>query len=180
MPLSDNERQQRQRAVRLLILDVDGVLTDGSLFLGDGGEQYKAFHSRDGHGIRLLQQAGLAVAVLTGRVSRVVEHRMRDLGVEHIIQGRRDKGQALAELLSHFPHLTHTQVAFMGDDVVDWPAMRRVGLSIAVADAHPFVHSRADWCTEHPGGRGAVREVCDTLLHVQGLLDELYREYLDA
>ena len=175
----DNALQQRQRAIRLLILDIDGVLTDGSLFLGDGGEQYKAFHSRDGHGIRLWQQAGRTVAVITGRISQVVEHRMRDLGVEHIIQGRRDKGQALAELLSRFPDLTPEQAAFVGDDIVDWPAMRRVGLSVAVADAHPFVHNRADWCTQHPGGRGAVREVCDTLLQVQGLLDELYREYLD-
>jgi len=169
---------QRQRAVRLLILDVDGVLTDGSLFLGDQGEQFKAFSSRDGHGLRMLQDAGLTVAILTGRVSGVVEHRMRDLGIQLIIQGRRDKGAALAELLASSGFAAE-QAAYIGDDVVDLPALRRVLLGIAVADAHPLVIAHAHWCTAAPGGRGAVREVCDTLLEAQGLLEGLYRGYLE-
>ena len=170
---------QHQRAVRLLILDVDGVLTDGSLFLSDTGEQYKAFSSRDGHGLRMLQDAGLTVAILTGRVSGVVEHRMRDLGIENIVQGRRDKGAALDELLAHCG-IAAEQAAFMGDDVVDLPAMRRVYLSIAVADAHPLVAAHAHWTTVARGGHGAVREVCDTLLEAQGLLEAIYRGYLEA
>ena len=170
---------ERQRATRLLILDVDGVLTDGSLFLGDAGEQYKAFHSRDGHGIRLALDGGLEVAILTGRTSGVVEHRMRDLGVRHLIQGRRDKGAALRELLATTGHAP-AEAAFMGDDIVDLPAMRGVGLGIAVADAHPLVCEHADWVTSAPGGHGAVREACEGLLAAQGRLDELFRAYLET
>lgn len=168
---------ERQRAIRLLILDVDGVLTDGSLFLGDAGEQYKAFHSRDGHGIRLALDGGLEVAILTGRSSGVVEHRMRDLGVRHLIQGRRDKGAALRELLAVTGH-SPDEAAFMGDDIVDLPAMQRVALGIAVADAHPLVREHANWVTGAPGGHGAVREACEGLLAAQGRLDELFQAYL--
>jgi 3-deoxy-D-manno-octulosonate 8-phosphate phosphatase (KDO 8-P phosphatase) len=179
MALGAPELLERQRRVRLLVLDVDGVLTDGSLFLGDAGEQYKAFNSRDGHGIRMAQDGGLQVAVLTGRSSGVVAHRMRDLGVRHIVQGRRDKGLALEELLAR-TGVTPEQAAFMGDDVVDLPAMRRVGLGIAVADAHPLVVERSDWQTRAPGGRGAVREVCEDLLRAQQRLDEVLRAYVDS
>jgi 3-deoxy-D-manno-octulosonate 8-phosphate phosphatase (KDO 8-P phosphatase) len=178
MPLEPGRLLQLQRTIRLLILDVDGVLTDGSLFLGDGGEQYKAFHSRDGHGIRMAQQGGLEVAILTGRSSQVMVHRMRDLGVRHLIQGRRDKGEALDEILDR-TGCTRDQSAFVGDDVVDLPAMRRVALGIAVADAHPLVLERADWHTQAPGGRGAVREVCETLLAAQGRLEDILRAYLE-
>lgn len=179
MPLEPGTLLQRQREVRLLILDVDGVLTDGSLFLGDGGEQYKAFHSRDGHGMRMAQQGGLELAVLTGRNSEVVLHRMRDLGVRHLLQGRRDKGEALAELLAQ-TGFAPEQSAFVGDDVVDLPAMRRVGLGIAVADAHPLVLEHADWHTRERGGRGAVREICETLLAAQGRLEAILHAYLEA
>ncbi|WP_373067017.1 KdsC family phosphatase [Thioalkalivibrio sp.] len=171
--------QTRQQAVRLLILDVDGVMTDGSLFLGDAGEQYKAFNSRDGHGIRLALYGGIEIAVLTGRTSGVVEHRMRDLGVEHLIQGRRDKGEALHELLQRTGR-EPAEAAFMGDDIVDLPAMRRVGLGIAVGDAHPLVQHHAQWVTEAPGGRGAVREACEALLAAQGRLDALLETYLNG
>ncbi|WP_019626929.1 3-deoxy-manno-octulosonate-8-phosphatase KdsC [Thioalkalivibrio sp. ALJT] len=177
MNLDATTLNTRQQAVRLLILDVDGVLTDGSLFLGDAGEQYKAFNSRDGHGIRLALDGGIDIAILTGRTSGVVEHRMRDLGVEHLIQGRRDKGAALHELLQRTGH-DPAAAAFMGDDIVDLPAMQRVGLGIAVADAHPLVRQHAQWVTAAGGGRGAVREACEMLLAAQGRLDALLDTYL--
>ncbi len=177
MPLDPEALHAAQQAVRLLILDVDGVLTDGSLFLGDAGEQYKAFHSRDGHGIRLALDGGLEVAVLTGRTSAVVEHRMRDLGVAHLIQGRRDKGAALHELLATTGHAP-AEAAFVGDDIVDLPAMRRVGLGIAVGDAHPLTREHAHWVTRAHGGHGAVREICEELLEAQGRLQALLAAYL--
>ena len=179
MNLDATTLRTHQQAVRLLILDVDGVLTDGSLFLGDGGEQYKAFNSRDGHGIRLALDGGIEIAILTGRTSGVVEHRMRDLGVEHLIQGRRDKGEALHELLQRTGH-DPAEAAFMGDDIVDLPAMQRVGLGVAVGDAHPLVCQHAQWVTEAHGGRGAVREACEGLLAAQGRLDALFETYLNG
>ena len=179
MRLAPGELLERQRRVRLLILDVDGVLTDGSLFLGDAGEQYKAFNSRDGHGIRMAQDGGLEVAVLTGRSSEVVNHRMRDLGVRHIVQGRRDKGLAVEELLAQ-SGFTAPESAFVGDDVVDLPAMRRVGLGIAVADAHPLVLEHADWWTRAAGGHGAVREICEELLNAQQRLEGILGVYLES
>jgi len=179
MPLEPGKLLRLQREIRLLILDVDGVLTDGSLFLGDAGEQYKAFHSRDGHGIRMAQQGGLEVAILTGRDSQVVVHRMRDLGVRHLLQGRRDKGEALDELLNR-TGFAPGQSAFVGDDVVDLPAMRRVALGIAVADAHPLVLQHADWHTQATGGHGAVREICEALLAAQGRLEGILRAYLES
>ena len=178
MPLGPGALLERQRRIRLLILDVDGVLTDGSLFLGDGGEQYKAFSSRDGHGIRMAQQGGLELAILTGRNSEVVTHRMRDLGVHHILQGRRDKRTALTELLTQ-TGFAPEHSAFVGDDIVDLPAMRQVGLGIAVGDAHPLVLEHADWHTRAPGGHGAVREVCEALLAAQGRLEDIFRAYLE-
>jgi 3-deoxy-D-manno-octulosonate 8-phosphate phosphatase (KDO 8-P phosphatase) len=179
MPLMPETLLLRQRQIGLLILDVDGVLTDGSLFLGDGGEEYKAFHSRDGHGIRMAQHGGLEVAILTGRRSEVVAHRMRDLGVQHVLQGRRQKREALDELLAQTGFLPE-QAAYVGDDVVDLAVMRRCGLGIAVADAHPLVAEHADWQTRAAGGRGAVREVCEGLLAAQQKLEELLRVYLEA
>jgi len=179
MPLAPAELLERQRRIRLLILDVDGVLTDGSLFLGDAGEQYKAFNSRDGHGIRMAQDGGMEVAVLTGRNSEVVNHRMRDLGVRQIVQGRRDKGLAVEELLAR-SGFTPLESAFVGDDVVDLPAMRRVALGVAVADAHPLVLEHADWRTHAAGGRGAVREICEELLGAQQRLEGILGVYLES
>ncbi|AGA34279.1 3-deoxy-D-manno-octulosonate 8-phosphate phosphatase [Thioalkalivibrio nitratireducens DSM 14787] len=177
MPLPPETLKEHQRRIRLLILDVDGVLTDGSLFLGDAGEEYKAFNSRDGHGIRMAQQGGLELAILTGRSSEVVLHRMRDLGVEHILQGRREKGDAVTELLAQSGYQPE-HAAFVGDDVVDLPAMRRVSLGIAVADAHPLVLENAHWVTAAPGGRGAVREICEQLLAARGSLEKILDAYL--
>lgn len=168
---------ERAKQVRLVVFDVDGVLTDGSLFLGDDGQEYKAFNSRDGHGMNMLRQTGVKLAVITGRSSDVVRIRMESLGVEHVYQGRRDKIPAYDEL-KRATALTDDQIAYVGDDVVDLPVMRRVGLSIAVADAHPLVQQHAHWQTRSAGGRGAGRDVCEFIMEAQGNLERLMERYL--
>ena len=155
--------------IRLLIFDVDGVLTDGSLFLGDDGQEYKAFNSRDGHGIKMLQRHGVIVGIITGRTSRVVEHRMENLGVTHIYQGKLQKLPAYEELIAELG-MSDEETAYVGDDVVDLPVMRRVGLAIAVQDAHPLVLKHSHWQTPSAGGRGAARDVCEMLMEARGVL----------
>ncbi len=167
----------RARQVRLVIFDVDGVLTDGSLFLGDDGQEYKAFHSRDGHGMKMLQRTGVTLAIITGRTSEVVRTRMEHLGIPHVYQGQHDKLQAYREL-KEILHLSDEQIAYVGDDVVDLPIMRRVGLSIAVADAHPLARHHSHWQTHSPGGRGAAREVCEFIMEAQDALDGMIELYL--
>lgn len=152
------------RALRLLVLDVDGVLTDGSLYFGARGELLKAFHVRDGHGIKLLQNDGVAVAVISGRRSPAVLRRCRDLGVRHVVQGASDKGAALTTLLARLGIDDDAHVACVGDDTPDIPLFARVGFAFAVADAHPLAARAAHRVTRLPGGRGAVREVCDLLI----------------
>jgi 3-deoxy-D-manno-octulosonate 8-phosphate phosphatase (KDO 8-P phosphatase) len=164
-------------AIKLVIFDVDGVLTDGGLFLGDDGQEYKAFHSRDGHGMKMLQSVGVMIGIITGRSSEVVRLRMESLGIAHLYQGQHDKLPAYLELRDKLG-LRDEQVAYVGDDVVDLPIMRRVGLAIAVQDAHPFVVQHAHWQTPHGGGRGAGRDVCELLLEAQGKLQALLESYL--
>lgn len=159
------------RPLRLLLLDVDGVLTDGRLYLTDSGEEIKAFHSRDGHGIKMLIATGVSVGIVTGRSSRVVQRRAQDLGISLLVQGCQDKRAAVLSILAE-RHLTAPEVAFMGDDVIDLPAMQSVGLAVAPADAHPLVRAKARWVTQQNGGFGAVREVCELLMHAQGTLDD--------
>ncbi len=166
------------KKIRLIIFDIDGVLTTGSLFLGDGGEEYKAFHSKDGHGMRMLIECGLQAAIITGRKSHVVEHRMRDLGIDIVFQGYRDKRPAFRELLQQ-TGLQADEIAYMGDDVVDLPVMTQVGMAIAVSDAHPFVLQHADYITDKPGGCGAAREAIETILQAQGLLQAKLDSYLE-
>ena len=168
---------EKAARIRLLIFDVDGVLTDGSLFLGDDGQEYKAFNSRDGHGIKMLLSHGMEVAIITGRTSEVVKHRMANLGVSRLYQGQHDKTEAFGELLRDM-NLAPDQVAYVGDDVVDLPVMRQVGLAIAVQDAHPLVKKHAHWQTPSSGGRGAARDVCEMLLEAMGKLDEEMAKYL--
>jgi 3-deoxy-D-manno-octulosonate 8-phosphate phosphatase (KDO 8-P phosphatase) len=163
--------------IKLVIFDVDGVLTDGSLYLGDDGQEYKAFNSRDGHGMTMIQQTGVKLAVITGRTSQVVRLRMESLGVEHVYQGKRDKLPAYEELRQGLG-IPEEEIAYVGDDVVDLPVMRRVGLSIAVADAHPLVQRHAHWLTRSPGGRGAGRDVCELIMEAQGNLDAMMKRYL--
>lgn len=167
----------RAQRIRLLIFDVDGVLTDGSLFIGAQGEEYKAFHSRDGHGMAMLQETGVTLAVITGRTSEVVRLRMEGLGIRHLYQGRRDKLPAYEEIKTVLG-LSDAQVAYVGDDWMDLPVMQRVGLAIAVGDAHPLVQRHAHWRTSSPGGRGAAREVCELIMEAQGTLSGKMESYL--
>lgn len=168
---------ERAAKIKLVIFDVDGVLTDGSLFLGDDGLEYKAFNSRDGHGMKMLQQCGVTVAIITGRTSKVVEYRMQSLGVTHVYQGQLDKRQAFTELLEKLT-LDAREVAYVGDDVVDLPVMTKVGLAIAVQDAHTMVLQHSHWQTPSCGGRGAGRDVCEMLMQARGVLQEKLDSYL--
>jgi 3-deoxy-D-manno-octulosonate 8-phosphate phosphatase (KDO 8-P phosphatase) len=168
---------ERAARVRLVIFDVDGVLTDGSLYLGDDGQEYKAFHSRDGHGMAMLQESGVTVGIITGRSSQVVKLRMESLGVRQVYQGQRDK-RAAYEQLKRDLGVGDDEVAFVGDDVVDLPVMSRVGLAIAVQDAHPAVKQHAHWQTPSAGGRGAARDVCELLMEAQGTLGPALARYL--
>jgi 3-deoxy-D-manno-octulosonate 8-phosphate phosphatase (KDO 8-P phosphatase) len=170
---------ERAKGIRLVVFDVDGVLTDGSLFLGDDGQEYKAFHSRDGHGMAMLRDSGVTLAVITGRRSEVVRIRMQSLGVEHVHQGCKDKLPVFLELAAGLG-IAPAAAAYMGDDLMDLPVMRRVGLAVAVADAHPVVREHAHWCTPSGGGRGAARDLCELILRAQDKLDALVQDYLGA
>lgn len=169
--------EQKAANIQLVILDVDGVLTSGGLHFDNDGQEYKTFNSLDGHGIRMLLECDIDVAVITGRKSNIVEHRMRDLGVELVFQGNRDKRPAF-ELLLEKTGLEPDQVAYVGDDLPDLRIMKRTGFAVAVANAHDFVKQHADWVTPSAGGSGAVREVSDLILKAKGLLDELQVSYL--
>lgn len=168
----------RAAAIRLVLFDVDGVLTDGRLYLDNQGEEYKAFHSRDGHGLKMIQAAGIEVGLLTGRQSKVVTHRAADLGIRLVLQGCNNKGAAFEALVKE-RELDPVTVAFVGDDVVDLPVMRRVGLAVAVQDAHYLVKQRAQWVTPNRGGLGAARDVCELLLSAQGHFADAFAEFLE-
>ena len=162
--------------VKVLILDVDGVLTDGRIVISDDGQETKCFNVRDGHVLKMIRRAGVEVMFLTGRKSRVVEHRARELGVERLYQGALDKLAVLQEILNS-TGLSPGQVAYMGDDIVDLPVLRRAGFSVTVSDAHEDVLKAVDLVTKNPGGRGAVREVCEIILKVQGKWEGLMERY---
>ena len=168
---------ERASRVKLAIFDVDGVLTDGSLFIGDDGQEYKAFNSRDGHGMVMLRQTGFTLAIITGRSSEVVRIRMASLGINHLYQGILDKLAAYEELKQSLG-LTDEAIAYVGDDVVDLPVLRRAGLAVAVADAHPLVYRHAHWQTRCPGGRGAARDLCELIMEAQGTLEAMMARYL--
>ena len=168
---------QKAAQIKLAVFDVDGVLTDGRLILGESGDEYKAFHVRDGHGLVMLLETGCKIAVITARSSKIVSERMASLGIEYVYQGQKDKGAKLASLIDELS-FTKEQVAYVGDDVIDLPAMTKVGLPIAVADAHSEVKKYAEWITENPGGKGAVREICELIMHAQGKLEDRIKAYL--
>lgn len=149
--------------IRLAVFDIDGVFTDGRLWLGSDGVEYKAFSVRDGVGVKQLLAAGIEVAIISGRASTAVDRRMAELGVRRVLQGCADKAHALAVLLRE-TGLESGQTAYLGDDTPDLPAMRLVGLPAAVADAHPDVRAAGVWISTQPGGFGAVREFCEMLL----------------
>jgi 3-deoxy-D-manno-octulosonate 8-phosphate phosphatase (KDO 8-P phosphatase) len=158
------------RDIRLLICDVDGVFSDGRIYMGNQGEELKAFHTRDGYGIKTLMQSGVEIAVITGRQSQIVENRMNALGISLIYQGQADKLKVYHELLNklQFPP---EHIGYIGDDLIDWPVMEQVGLKICVADGHPLLAQRANYITTIKGGYGAVREVCDLILQARGELE---------
>jgi 3-deoxy-D-manno-octulosonate 8-phosphate phosphatase (KDO 8-P phosphatase) len=170
------ESRARVERVKLLVVDVDGVLTDGRLFYHDDGTESKAFDVRDGHGIKMLRQAGIETAIISGRNRPLVDKRASDLGIKEVFQGVRDKVPSLQKLLSA-NRLQPEQAAFVGDDVVDLPVMNRVGFAVAVADASEHLFDAAHYITLAPGGRGAVREVAELILGVQGLWGKVAAVY---
>lgn len=163
--------------IKLVIFDVDGVLTDRKIYFADDGHEYKAFNSHDGHGIKMLLSTGVEVGIITVRNSPVVERRMQELGVKHLYQGQANKLSALESLMQKLS-LSPSQIAYVGDDLPDLPLMRRVGLGIAVADACEYVRQHADWKTRAAGGKGAVREVCECIMQAQGTLQGVREQYL--
>jgi 3-deoxy-D-manno-octulosonate 8-phosphate phosphatase (KDO 8-P phosphatase) len=167
----------KAKKIKLIIFDVDGVLTDGSLFFGDDGQEYKAFNSLDGHGMKMLQQSGVEIGVITGRTSDVVMHRMKNLNITHIYQGKADKLPAFEELSAKL-NLQAEEVAYVGDDVVDLPIMIRVGLAISVPSAHELAKKHAHWITSRSAGAGAARDVCELIMKAQGNYDRAMEKYL--
>lgn len=171
------ELNQRLKAIRLLILDVDGVMTDGGLTIGDDGQEYKTFHAHDGLGMKLLKASGVDLAIITGRTSNVVKKRAESTGVAHFYQGAEDKLAALYDLVKA-SGLLPAQCAFMGDDVVDLPPMLQCGLAIAVPDSPVLLLERAHYVTRKAGGRGAVREVCELIMQAQGTFEAQMAPFL--
>ncbi len=171
------DRQRKLQNVKIIVLDVDGTLTDGTLLYGDDGGHSKAFHVADGLGIVMAQAVGLRVAVVSGRTSRVVETRMAELHVEDLIQNCGDKAAALNGLLEKY-HLRAKEAAYVGDDINDLPAFEAAGVKIAVANASAHLKAQADWVTPRAGGQGAVRDAIEEILRRQGRLDEAVAAYL--
>ncbi|MDX2416867.1 MAG: 3-deoxy-manno-octulosonate-8-phosphatase KdsC [Xanthomonadales bacterium] len=173
----DAALKERASNIRILVLDVDGVLTDGKLYFDHAGNEMKAFHTRDGMGIKALQRAGIEVAVITGRKSGAVSHRMAQLGIQHVYQGREDKLDAFLDLLE-ITGLDASQVCFAGDDWIDLPVLLRAGLAVSVADAEDHVKQQAHWITRRNGGDGAVREICNLILIAQEKDQTILDEFL--
>lgn len=167
----------RARNIKLIAFDIDGVMTDGTLYFGDDGLEYKGFNSLDGHGLKMLQGAGVELAIITGRSSHVVECRARNLGITLVHQGAHDK-LAVYESLCRELNLQCDETAFMGDDVVDLPVMRRAGLAIAVPTAPELVKAHSHYITQRAAGHGAVREACEFIMQAQGTFDTAMAPYL--
>lgn len=167
----------RAKLIRLIAFDVDGVMTDGGLYFSDSGEEFKRFNSRDGQGLKMLRASGVEIALITGRTSRCVEARAKNLGIEHVFQGVENKLETMVKLLNKLK-LSRDAAAYMGDDVVDLTVMRHVGLAITVPDSPKLVRENSDYVTQLSGGHGAVREACELIMSAQGTLDEQLAIYL--
>lgn len=167
----------RAKLIRLIAFDVDGVMTDGGLYLSDSGEEFKRFNSLDGHGIKMLRSSGIEVAIITGRTSHCVAARAENLGITHVFQGVENKLDAMLELLGKLK-LPRDAAAYMGDDVVDLNVMRHVGLAISVPESPQLVREHSDYVTQRSGGHGAVREACELIMTAQGTLDAQLAPYL--
>jgi 3-deoxy-D-manno-octulosonate 8-phosphate phosphatase (KDO 8-P phosphatase) len=170
--MKDTALLEKLKHIQLLLLDADGVLTDGSISYNDDGSETKIFSARDGFGLKLVIQAGITVAIVTGRSSKALHHRCDNLGIHYLFDGLADKAMMLEKIAAQ-TGIGLDHAAFVGDDLPDLPIMKRTGLSIAVADAHEIVRKKADWTTQAPGGHGAVREVCEALLTAKGLWEEI-------
>jgi len=171
------ELQASFKNIKLLVLDVDGVMTDGGLTIGDDGQEYKTFHAHDGLGMKLLKASGVELAIITGRTSNVVKKRAESTGVGHFYQGAEDKLEAFNDLIKA-SGLQASQCAFMGDDVVDLPPMLKCGLALAVPNSPALVLEHAHYVTIKSGGRGAVREVCELIMQAQGTFDAQMAQFL--
>ena len=166
----------RAKKIKVVIFDVDGVMTDGGLMIGDDGQEYKTFNSHDGLGMKLLRKTGIQMAIITGRTSNVVKKRAESTGITHFYQGVEDKLEAFNDLIAKLKILPE-EAAFMGDDVVDMPPMLRCGLSISVPSAPESVIKRAHYTTKRSAGHGAVRELCELIMQAQGTLDAQMAPY---
>ena len=173
--LNNNLRAQMKR-IKLFATDVDGILSEGTVVYGSDGSEHKSFHIQDGLGLKLLQNSGVEIAIITGRVSAMVERRARELGIRHLVQGREDKLEALEGLASEL-NLGISECAYAGDDLPDLAAIVAAGVGFTVADAHPVVRQNADLITKLGGGRGAVREMCELVLDAKGELQNIYQRY---
>ncbi len=158
------------KGIKLLICDVDGVFSDGRIYMGNNGEELKTFHTRDGYGVKSLMNAGIEIAIITGRKSKIVENRMNALGISLIYQGQDDKVKAYQDICDKL-NISPEQTGYIGDDLIDWPVMEKVALKVCVADGHPLLAKRANYVTAIKGGHGAVREVCDLILQARDELD---------
>lgn len=168
---------EKAKQIKCVICDIDGVLTDGLIYIDNHANELKTFHIQDGFGLKLLMSAGIEVAIITGSVNAVIEHRMKQLDIQHYFKGQIRK-QIAYEVLKNRLNLTDEQFAYIGDDLPDLVVMQQVGLSIAVANAVKQVKEQADWQTELPGGRGGVREACDLILNAQGAMKSALDAFL--
>ncbi|MGV8073368.1 MAG: KdsC family phosphatase [Syntrophobacteraceae bacterium] len=175
----DEKLRSRIEPLQMMIFDVDGVLTDGRIIYHDDGAEIKQFDVQDGHGIKLLQRAGVEVALITGRYCKAVEHRARSLGISRVYQDIKFKVEAYEAILAE-TGLRNEQVGFMGDDLIDIPIMKRVGFSASVPNAVSHVFRYAHYVTKAYGGRGACREICDLILNIQGLWDKVTERYFGS
>ncbi|QSA97957.1 HAD family hydrolase [Methylococcus sp. EFPC2] len=171
-----NDVRAKAARIKLVIFDVDGVLTDGRFYFDEQGREYKGFHAHDGLGIKLLRKTGVDVAVISGRVSVSVSKRMDSLGIERVFQGYQNKLLAFDDILKD-TGFSPEEIAHVGDDLLDLPLFRRVGLAVAVSNAHPSILSHVDWRTRQPGGYGAAREVCDLIMEAQGKLQDIVEQH---
>lgn len=174
----NKEIREKAEKIKMVILDVDGVMTDGSIILDDRGNELKMFHVRDGHGIKLLNKAGIKVAIITGRTSRVVERRADELGISDLYQGVLKKSSVYDSLLKKY-NFRDEEIAYMGDDIVDIELLKRVGLPAAPSDSDEGIKQCADFVSTKKGGRGAVRELVEFILKSAGLWENVFGESID-
>lgn len=177
LSLIDSETLKKAESIEMLVLDVDGVMTNGHVYFSAQGDELKAFNILDGQGIKMLQNNGVSVAIITGRTSPLTARRARDLGIEQILQGREDKKVALLELIED-SGIGLDKISYLGDDLPDLSAIMSVGLGMTVPNAAPIIKKHAKYCTQTPGGSGAVREAAELILSAKGLLDDIHKRYM--